>query len=173
MPRPRQRATLEEGLKLDVNKLSRDGVIRPGAKSEPARIQWSRSGEVVASGLITPEMAAAPPAIAKWRESRPAPAVRPTNTMPGCCRHVAANLGQRTPFASELNIDNNNMGGTAKSSATRATTDGNGPRQAVATLHEMRPELTQREAAEQTVEAIYYASYAHPEWLWRGVGERR
>ena len=58
--------------------------------------------------------------------------------MPDCCRHVAANLGQRTPFASELNIDNTNMGGTAKSSATRATTDGNGPRQAVATLHEAK-----------------------------------
>lgn len=42
--------------------------------------------------------------------------------------------------------------------------------EAVAALCEARPELSKREAAKQTMEAIYYASYTHPEWLWRGVG---
>lgn len=42
--------------------------------------------------------------------------------------------------------------------------------EAMAALNEVRPELSKREAAQQTMEAIYYASYTHPEWLWRGVG---
>jgi hypothetical protein len=42
--------------------------------------------------------------------------------------------------------------------------------EAVAASREARPELTEREAAGQTVEAIYYAPYAHPEWLWRAAG---
>jgi hypothetical protein len=46
-------------------------------------------------------------------------------------------------------------------------------REALAALREVRPELTEREAAEQTTDAIYFASCAYPEWLWRGVGERK
>ena len=42
---------------------------------------------------------------------------------------------------------------------------------ALIALRAVRPELTERQAAEQTTDAIYYASYAHPAWLWRGVGE--
>jgi hypothetical protein len=41
---------------------------------------------------------------------------------------------------------------------------------ALAALREARPELSEREAAEQVVNAIYYASYGHPDWFWRGVG---
>jgi hypothetical protein len=55
MPRWRQRATLEHGLKLDINKLARQGVVRPGAKSGPFSTQWTNtwSGEEIASGIIT------------------------------------------------------------------------------------------------------------------------
>jgi hypothetical protein len=55
MPRARQRATLEQGLKLDLNRLIRQGAVRPGAKSGPFSIQWTNtwSGEEVASGIVT------------------------------------------------------------------------------------------------------------------------
>ena len=58
MPRPRQRACLEQGLKLEINKLARLGFVRSGAKSGPNRIQWSQTytGDAIASGLITADM---------------------------------------------------------------------------------------------------------------------
>ena len=58
MPRSRQRATLEEGPRLDINRPSRQGFIRPGAKSGPIPIQWTNTytGEAVASGVITASM---------------------------------------------------------------------------------------------------------------------
>ena len=57
MPRPRQRACLNQGLKLDLNKLRRLGLVRPGARSGPTGIRWSSDywGEI-ASGLITANM---------------------------------------------------------------------------------------------------------------------
>ena len=55
MPRPLQRARLESGLKLDLNSLAREGLIRPGASSS-SRIKWTNSyGEETASGFITTE----------------------------------------------------------------------------------------------------------------------
>jgi hypothetical protein len=50
MPRSRQRATLEEGPRLDLNRLSRQGFVRPGAKSGPIPIRWTNTytGEAVA-----------------------------------------------------------------------------------------------------------------------------
>jgi hypothetical protein len=58
MPRPRQRACLESGLKLDLNKLRRQGGVRPGAKVGPNVIQWTNTYtcEEFASGLITTNM---------------------------------------------------------------------------------------------------------------------
>ena len=55
MPSPRQRACLQDGLKLDINKLGRQGLLRPGEKAGPYTISWtnSYSGELIASGLIT------------------------------------------------------------------------------------------------------------------------
>jgi hypothetical protein len=55
MPRPRQRVCLQDGLKLDLNRLIRQGTVRPGARSGPYIIQWTNNytGEVVASGQIT------------------------------------------------------------------------------------------------------------------------
>jgi hypothetical protein len=57
MPRPRQRACLNQGLKLDLNKLRRQGLVRPGARSGPRGIRWSSDywGEI-ASGFITANM---------------------------------------------------------------------------------------------------------------------
>ena len=59
MPRSRQRATLEAGLKLDLNRLARRGFIRPGA-FKSSGISWteSHSGEKLASGVITADMSA-------------------------------------------------------------------------------------------------------------------
>ena len=55
MPRPCQRSRLESGLKLDINKLARDGVIQPGASSSSG-IRWTNSyGAETASGFITTE----------------------------------------------------------------------------------------------------------------------
>ena len=58
MARPRQRVCLESGLKLDINRLARRGIIRPGALSGPIGIRWtnSYSGDAVASGVIAADM---------------------------------------------------------------------------------------------------------------------
>ena len=42
---------------------------------------------------------------------------------------------------------------------------------ALAALRMRLPELSPREAAEQTRTAIYFASSEHPKWFWNGVGE--
>jgi hypothetical protein len=57
MPRPRYRACLEDGLKLDINNLARKGFIKFGAKIGARGISWSNShqGEI-ASGAITADM---------------------------------------------------------------------------------------------------------------------
>ncbi len=54
MSRPRQRIRLEDGLKLDLNKLLREGLGPPGRIPWPVDIRWasSRSGEI-AKGWIT------------------------------------------------------------------------------------------------------------------------
>jgi hypothetical protein len=58
MPRPCQRACLESGLKLDINRLARRGFIRPGGATGPVGIRWTNSyfDEEVASGIITTDM---------------------------------------------------------------------------------------------------------------------
>ena len=58
MPRPCQRACLESGLKLDINRLARRGFIRPGAATGPVGIRWRNSyfDEEIAFGVITADM---------------------------------------------------------------------------------------------------------------------
>lgn len=58
MPKSRQRVCLEQGLRLDLNKLRHQGLVRPGAKIGPNVIRWlyTYSGEQIASGLITANM---------------------------------------------------------------------------------------------------------------------
>jgi len=58
MPKARQRVCLEAGLKLDINRLIRQGAMRPGLRSGPIRISWTNNytGEVIAAGLITANM---------------------------------------------------------------------------------------------------------------------
>jgi hypothetical protein len=58
MPRPRQRVRLQDGLKLDLNKLIRQRLIRPGAKAGPYLIRWTYTytGEEIASAVITANM---------------------------------------------------------------------------------------------------------------------
>ena len=57
MPRPRQRVRLESGLKLDLNKLRRQGLVRPGAKLW-AVIRWTYTytDEEIAQGVMTSNM---------------------------------------------------------------------------------------------------------------------
>jgi len=57
MPRPRYRACLEDGLKLDLNHLARRGFVRFGANIGVRGITWTRSywGQV-ARGVISAEM---------------------------------------------------------------------------------------------------------------------
>ena len=54
MPRPRQRACLDQGLKLDLNKLVRQRLVRPGFMTGPNIIRWTYTytGEEIASGVI-------------------------------------------------------------------------------------------------------------------------
>src|SRR5689334_9111588 len=58
MPRPRQRVCLDGSLKLDLNKLARQGLVRPGLTVGPNIIRWTYTytEEVVARGLITASM---------------------------------------------------------------------------------------------------------------------
>ena len=58
MPRPRQRACLESGLKLDINRLARREFIKPGAATGAVGIRWTNnySGEEIASGTIAADM---------------------------------------------------------------------------------------------------------------------
>ena len=54
MPRPRQRACLDQGLKLDLNKLVRQRLVRPGCDAGPNIIRWTYTytDEEIASGVI-------------------------------------------------------------------------------------------------------------------------
>jgi len=54
MPRPRQRATLEAGRKLDLNRLVRRGIVRQSGIVDSV-IQWTNTdtGEVTATASIT------------------------------------------------------------------------------------------------------------------------
>lgn len=57
MPRPRYRATLESGLRLDINRLARRGFIRPGAATGPVGLQWTNSDwGYITSGVITADL---------------------------------------------------------------------------------------------------------------------
>ena len=58
MPKQRQRACLEQGLKLDINRLARQGALDPNGAAGPSRIEWTNTstGEEVASGTITADM---------------------------------------------------------------------------------------------------------------------
>ena len=57
MPRPRERVCLQDGLKLDLNRLARNGFVRRGANICVRGIDWTHSywGKV-ASGLISADM---------------------------------------------------------------------------------------------------------------------
>lgn len=57
MPRPRHRVCLQDGLKLDLNHLAREGFIKFGANIGAWRISWTTShrGEI-ARGIITADM---------------------------------------------------------------------------------------------------------------------
>src|SRR5947209_954265 len=58
MPRSLQRACLQDGLKLDLNRLKRQGFVRPGVSTGPRLIQWTNSytEEAIALGSITADM---------------------------------------------------------------------------------------------------------------------
>ena len=57
MARNRRRVCLQDGLKLDLNRLARRGLIKFGANIGPRGIQWTHSfwGEI-ASGTISADM---------------------------------------------------------------------------------------------------------------------
>ena len=54
MPRPRSRVCLEDGLKLGINQITRQGIIKPGFNIEPKFIRWNsvNTGNEIASGVI-------------------------------------------------------------------------------------------------------------------------
>jgi len=58
MPRSRQRVCLQDGLKLDLNRLARRGFVCRGARSGPIGIRWYSTywEEEIASGVITADM---------------------------------------------------------------------------------------------------------------------
>jgi len=58
LPRSRQRICLQQqALKLDINLLTRRGLIVPGSATGPHAIRWINSdGEVIASGWVSGDM---------------------------------------------------------------------------------------------------------------------
>jgi hypothetical protein len=57
MPRSRSRACLQDGLKLDLNQLTRQGFIEFGTDIGPRGISWRNSHQAkIASGVITADM---------------------------------------------------------------------------------------------------------------------
>lgn len=58
MARPRQRARLEDGLRLDLNRLVRNGFASPGRRSPAKGIRWSYvyADEVAAEGLVEADL---------------------------------------------------------------------------------------------------------------------
>jgi hypothetical protein len=58
MPRPRQRACLQHGLKLDLNRLARQGLVNPGTQTGPFAIRWTNTywQEEIVIGLINADM---------------------------------------------------------------------------------------------------------------------
>jgi hypothetical protein len=57
MPRPRERVCLQDGLKLDLNRLARQGFVRRGANIGLRGIRWTHSywGEI-ATGTVSADM---------------------------------------------------------------------------------------------------------------------
>jgi hypothetical protein len=58
MSRARERVCLQDGLKLDLNRLARQGFVRRGARSGPTGIRWSSIywDQELTSGIITADM---------------------------------------------------------------------------------------------------------------------
>lgn len=57
MPRARERVRLEDGLKLDLNRLIRQNLVRPGAAwGSGIRWHYRYSGEEIASGRVSADM---------------------------------------------------------------------------------------------------------------------
>ena len=57
MPRPRYRACLEDGLKLDLNHLARKGIIKFGANIGAQGISWTNSHRrEITNGVIAADM---------------------------------------------------------------------------------------------------------------------
>jgi hypothetical protein len=58
MSRPRKRACLEQGQKLDLAQLTRRGYVRPGDVTGLKGIQWtdSISGQVISTGFISSDL---------------------------------------------------------------------------------------------------------------------
>jgi hypothetical protein len=82
MPREKQRVRLEDGLKLDLNRLIRQGFGRPGTNPRTDGIRWTcvNTGKEVACGAIH---------ITKDGEDR------------GCLRIVMAKLDQRIELVAQ------------------------------------------------------------------------
>jgi hypothetical protein len=56
MPRPRYRACLQDGLKLDLNQLARRGFIRFGTNIGARSIVWCNTQREIARGVIRADM---------------------------------------------------------------------------------------------------------------------
>jgi hypothetical protein len=57
MARARERVSLESGLKLDLNRLIRNGTVKPGALVRTSTAwNWVSTGETVARAIITADM---------------------------------------------------------------------------------------------------------------------
>ena len=83
MPRQRQRVCLQDGLKLDLNRLIRQGAVRPGFSTDPYVIQWTRSGALIGLAVIMANLC--DPATS-WLRIQ-APTVDQQITLISCPRH--------------------------------------------------------------------------------------
>ena len=83
MPRHRRRICLQHGLKLDLNRLIRQGAARPGSSTNPYVIQWTRNEALIGLAVITANLC---DPIRSWLRIR-ARSVDQRITLVSCSRH--------------------------------------------------------------------------------------
>ena len=123
MPRPRERVCLQDGLKLDLNRLARNGFIRLGARSGPIGIHWYSIywDTQLASGLITADMSG--PQEGWFRTprrfqradyaSRPSPTFRRPTMVFHVPRHERASVGTMEATGRKPILESSSLGATS------------------------------------------------------------
>ena len=94
---------VQDGIKLDLNRLAHRGFIRRGARSGPIGIRWISTnwGEEIASGTITADI------------RRPSPTFRRPTMVFHVLRHEPASVGTMEATGRKPVLESSGLGGTS------------------------------------------------------------